>query len=124
MKWTFLKAQASSLVSTAVDFTVAILLVEVVGLWYMPATITGTISGGITNFLLGRQWVFGNGQQPVPRQAIRYMVVWTGSMLLNAGGVYLITHYTGTSYIISKVIASVIVGFSFNYLLQKKYVFQ
>lgn len=138
----FFKAQASSLVATAADFSTTFLLIHIVKVWYLSATVLGTIAGGIINFLINRTWVFDakskheeigisedlafiyhEKNKPVGVQAARYMLVWTGNLALNAAGVYLLTHYGSVTPIISKIFVSLIVGFSYNYLLQKRFVF-
>lgn len=132
----FLKAQASSLTASIVDFTATIVLKEVFHIWYLAASVLGTITGGIVNFLINRNWVFetgnnhkvivteyGDKNRHVRLQAVRYLLVWTGNLGLNAAGVYLITHYCGVSYMISKIVVSLVVGISYNYLLQKRFVF-
>lgn len=121
---TFLKSQAASFMGSAVDFLVTILGVELLGWWYVAATVTGSISGGITNFTLGRNWVFQASRNTIPGQLIKYFLVWNGSLALNATGVFALTHYAGISYIVSKLFTSVLVGFSYNYIIQKKYVFK
>ncbi|GGK57496.1 GtrA family protein [Rufibacter glacialis] len=121
---TFLKAQTASVSATAVDFLVTIFSVEYFGRWYMLGTVMGTISGGLTHFSLGRGWVFHSDDPQVLNQAARYFLIWNGSLLLNASGVFVITHYAGVSYVISKVIASVMVGVGFNYPMHKKFVFR
>jgi len=125
---TFLKAQAASIVATIVDFAVTMLLVGALGLHddvrLTAAAATGTITGGIVNFLLGREWVFLATHQTRSIQAGRYFLVWTGNLLLNAGGVYLLIHFGDIRVVYAKVIVSVLIGFSYNYFLQKKYVFR
>lgn len=121
---TFVKAQAASLAATIIDFSTTVILVEWFHCWYLTASITGTISGGIANFMLGRKWVFVATAKTIPVQAFKYLLVWVGNLLLVSAGVYLLTHYGGVSYVVSKVIVSVIVGISYNYLLQKKFVFK
>jgi len=71
----FLKAQVSSAVSTVVDFGITILLKEGCGFWYLFSTATGTLLGGVTNFTLGRCWVFRATDLPKGSQAIRYTMV-------------------------------------------------
>lgn len=121
---TFIKAQAASLAATLVDFSVTIIMKEWLNSWYLLASITGTIVGGIANFTLGRRWVFATTDSAIPLQAVKYGIVWGGNLLLVSGGVFLVTHYGGVSYILSKIIVSGIVGISYNYLLQKKFVFK
>jgi len=122
--FTFLKAQASSLISSAADFLLTILLKEVFMVWYLAASIAGTIFGGITNFLLGRNWVFSSKEKKVEGQAFRYLLVWLGSLGLNAGGTYVFTSIVGIKYWISKIMISLIVGIGYNYVLQKFFVFK
>jgi putative flippase GtrA len=122
--FTFLKAQAASLIASGVDFLVTILAVEFFGFWYVTGAVTGTISGGLTHFSLGRSWVFRASDKTIPTQFLKYFVVWNGSLLLNATGVYVVTHYGGVSYIFSKVVVSLIVGIFYNYFIQKRYVFR
>jgi len=121
---TFLKAQANSLISSVVDFLVTVMLVELFSVWYLTASVIGTVSGGITNFCIGRNWVFGASEgKPLP-QAVKYLMVWVGNLLLNAGGVFLLTQYGQVNYVLSKVLTALVVGFTYNFFLQKKFVFR
>ncbi|HEX4849941.1 MAG TPA: GtrA family protein [Puia sp.] len=121
---TFLKAQAISLTASCIDFLTTILIVEVLHDWYLWASIIGTLAGGITYFILGRNWVFGGFNKKMGPQLARYFVVWIGYLILNAGLVYVITTYLDSNYAVSKVSVSVIMAISYNYLLQKKFVFK
>jgi putative flippase GtrA len=122
--FTFLKAQAASLSASIVDFLITLLCVEVLHVWYFSAYITGTVLGGIVNFSMGRVWVFDSKENNAPVQAVRYIIVWTGSLLLTTCGAFLVTHYGSMNYILSKVFISLLVGISYNYVLQKKFVFK
>ena len=123
MSVTFIKAQASSIIATALDFLVTIILKEFFKFWYLAASIAGTLTGGVTNFALGRHWVFDGKSKKVHRQIIKYIITWSGNLLLTTFGVIIFTHYIGLSYIISKVIVAIMVGAGYNYMLQKKFVF-
>ena len=118
------KAQAASLAGTAVDFLVTIGCVEGLHIWYLAATVMGNMAGGITNFYLGRHLVFHAARQSAQAQGVRYFLVWLGSMLLNAAGVYLFTQVFGANYVYSKVAVSLLVGIGFNYFLQLYFVFK
>lgn len=121
---TFIKAQAASLAATCFDFLTTIVLVNVFGWWYLAGSITGTIAGGLLNFMIGRLWAFNATERKIEWQFIKYVLVWTGNLLLNAAGVFMITQYIGLSYVISKVLTAVVVGIGYNYVLQKKFVFR
>jgi putative flippase GtrA len=121
---TFAKAQIASLAASIVDYWCTVIGVELVGLWYVWASALGTIIGGITNFSLGRNWVFRQKERARHRQMIKYLVVWMGYLLLTTCGVFLLTHYTHLNYIFSKVSVSLVMAVSYNYPLQKKFVFR
>jgi putative flippase GtrA len=120
---TFLKTQAVSIVGSFADFLATIVLVEVFHCWYVAGNMAGNICGAITQFVLCRDWVFGPGGNKLPFQILKFVIVWIANLGLSAGGVYLITHFAGINYIISKLVTSAVLGVSVNYLLLKKFVF-
>lgn len=120
----FFKAQAASLTATAVDFSLTVLLKEWLHWWYLLASILGTVVGGIVNFSMSRRWVFSARDKKMYFQAVKYVLVWTGNLLLVSGGVFLMTRYGEISYLVSKVTVSIFVGYFYNYRLQKIFVFK
>ncbi len=122
--FTFLRAQATSVAGSAVDFLATFLLVSVFHIWYVPATITGNVLGGITQFSLARTWAFHAEREPIPNQVLKYLLVWLGNIALSAVGIYLLTEFLHLHYIVSKLIISLILGLTYNYLLQKHFVFR
>ena len=122
--YTFAKAQIASFLASVVDYLVTILSVEVLGFWYVIASSTGTIVGGITNFSLGRHWVFRGSERERRIQLLRYFIVWSGYLVLATSGVYLLTHLGGFNYIISKITVTLFLAIAYNYPLQKRFVFR
>lgn len=120
---TFLKANAASLAASLSDFLMTMLLVQVCKVNVVIAAATGTVTGGIVNFLIGRHWVFNAGDEKAVRQLWKYALVWTGNLFLNTGGVYVFACHAGLHYAISKVVVSLLVAFLYNYPLQKNFVF-
>lgn len=110
--------------ATCFDFLTTIVLVNVFGWWYLAGSVTGTIAGGVLNFMMGRLWAFNAGDRSIEWQFVKYVLVWVGNLLLNAAGVFMITQYIGLSYVISKILTAVVVGIGYNYVLQKKFVFR
>ena len=82
VKPVFIKAQASSLIASAVDFLLMIFLVELIQLTAVVSGAIGTIVGGIVNFSLGRNWVFKSGTNSISVQALRYLMVCIGNLFL------------------------------------------
>jgi putative flippase GtrA len=121
---TFAKAQLASLIASIVEYWCTIIAVEIFGIWYVWASAIGTMIGGVTNFSLGRNWVFRNKEKTRQVQLLRYTMVWTGYLVLTTFGVFLLTHYAHVNYIISKATVSLLMAISYNYPLQKKFVFR
>jgi putative flippase GtrA len=124
---TFLKAQTASIIASTADWLITVSLVQLTGatpVLVSLASAEGAVSGGIINFIITRSWVFNEGQKKRHIQAMRYLLVWTGSVLLNASGMYLVTYFTTMDVKISKILVSVLVGVSYNYFLQKRFVFK
>ena len=120
---TFLKANLASLAASLSDFLMTMLLVQCCKVNVVMAAATGTVTGGIVNFLIGRHWVFKAGDEKAVRQLWRYALVWMGNLFLNMGGVYVFTCQAGLHYTVSKVVTSLLVAFLYNYPLQKNFVF-
>ncbi len=120
---TFIKVQAASILGSLADYLTTIFLVELFGCWYLVANFIGNIMGGSLQFILCRNWAFhvrnGNRQS----QITKFALVFFGNLILSAAGVYFFTHYLRINYIISKTLTSVLLGVSYNYIMQKKYVF-
>jgi putative flippase GtrA len=120
---TFLKANIASLIASLSDFLMTVLLVQGCQANVVMAAAAGTITGGIINFLIGRHWVFRAGDEKAVRQLWKYALVWAGNLLLNMGGVYILTSEAGLHYTVSKAVTSLMVAFLYNYPLQKNFVF-
>ena len=116
--------QLSSLIATGIDFSVLILCVEALKIWYVPATALGALVGGISNFFLNYYWVFFNRVSPVTVKMQRYFLILICSLLLNTLLVFLLTNFGKIEYVCSKVISAIIIGVCFNFQLHRYYVFK
>lgn len=119
----FLKGNTASVIASLCDYGVAIFLKEFFSILPFTASIMGTIVGGIINFFICRYWVFNAKESSIFFQSKRYLLTWSGNLLLSALGVYLLLG-AGLNYVIAKLITSVMVVITYNYPLQKKYVFK
>lgn len=119
----FLKANVASLIASLCDYLITILLVQLFHADVVWAGVTGTICGGVINFIIGRTWVFKATDGAARKQAGRYLLVWLGNLILNATGLYLLSKRAGVHYILAKVVTSLLVAIGWNYPLQKRYVF-
>lgn len=83
--FTFAKAELTASVASVVDFGLALLLSDVMGVYYGLANAIGVTAGGVTNCCLNYRYVFGDNHLRKRRVAWRYFLVWVVSWILNAG---------------------------------------
>ena len=121
---TFLKSQTNSLASSVLDFTLTIGLVELLGVWYGTASVAGNIGGAIANFLIGRFWVFEAAAKHTRRQARRYAVVWAGYVTINFIFLTVAQDVFHIDYKIAKMFIAVMLSLTYNYVLQRRFVFK
>ena len=76
----WLRHHASSLAAAIVDFGVMVACVEGLGARPVPATVAGAACGAVTNFLLGRYWIYRRGEDAARGQAMRYALVSAASL--------------------------------------------
>jgi putative flippase GtrA len=119
----FIRVQVASILGSAADYAATILLTEIFRCPYLISNFLGNILGGTAQFNLCKHWAFKDTDGKMPVQAMRFILVFAGNLILSAGGVYLFTHFVGLNYIVSKTITSIGLGLTYNYWMQKKYVF-
>ena len=120
----FSRAQAASLAGSIVDFGFLFIATELLHVWYVISVAVGAFLGALTNFLINRHWTFDAAKGNLSIQAGRYCLVSTISLILNTGGVYLLTEYSHVHYAISVFVISIAVGFLFNYPMHRHYVYR
>ena len=70
---------------------VTILLVKLFGVYYVYATFTGSVCGGIVNCIINYKWTFKSKECKKRHVIVKYLLVWIGSILLNTWGIYFMT---------------------------------
>lgn len=121
--WQWVRHHLSSVAATAVDYTLMIVCVEAIGLLPVPATVVGAFAGAATNFTLNRIFTYRVRDVAVRHQTWRYVIVSGASLALNAAGEKLFCDVLGLHYFVARVITSVIVSNTWNYPLQRFFVF-
>ena len=122
--WTFCKAQISAYAASIIDFAVSIFMAEVLGIWYLYSTFIGALSGGVFNCVVNYRWVFDAIGLKKKYVALKYFMVWTGSILLNTAGTYLLTELSKSHFVYAKMVVAVLVGILWNYTMQKHFVYR
>lgn len=135
---TILKAFASAQFCTLIDFVVTVVLSSVLGVYYVVATALGAVSGGVSNCIVNYRWVFPHTDSKKYFVALKYLMVWLMSILLNTYGTYLLTEgvrdaswvtsllgsYSDQIYIASKMAISLLVSLAWNYPMQRYFVYR
>lgn len=121
---TFLKHQVGAVVATVVDFGTMIALVSGAGLLPAAGTAVGASAGAVTNFTLGRLWIFEARAGRTRDQAMRYAAVSAASLLLNTLGEHLLATILGVPYVLARVIVAVLVSVGWNFPLHRRFVFR
>jgi putative flippase GtrA len=119
----FIKLQVAAITGSLLDYLVTILGVEVFHFWYLGCTITGNIAGGALQFMLNKKWVFKKAGPNTLVQAGRFVLVFAGNILLSTLGIYILTSGLHCNYILSKTMISILMGVTYNYFLQHRFVF-
>lgn len=136
--FTFIRAQFSSQIASVLDFIVTIFLVHTMSMYYVYSSFIGSVSGGIFNCLLNYRWTFRENNCKIKYVIIKYTSVWIGSIFLNTYGTYFFTEtliknhwtrlvlekYSIDFFLFPKIIVSILVGFLWNYSLQRMFVYR
>lgn len=141
--FTFLRSSASSQVSSWTDMGVCF----VVYAWVLLplgtdpmrsfiATATGLIVGGVVNCCINYRFTFRAKDCPVKAVAIKYLLVWAGSFILNLGGTTILNHLLQPIqwlarigikpdgiFAFSRLSVSLAVSLAWNFMLQKNFVY-
>lgn len=123
-KSSFLKYNMVALIATSVDFVTLIFLTECLNVWYLLSAISGSTLGGILAFVLERRWTFQKTNDIIYKQAIRFVLVWFVSILLNTVLLYLFVDFLNIQYIISRIIVAGLVSVTFNFFTHKYFIFK
>lgn len=134
----FIRAQVSSQLASIADMLITIFLTSLFGIYYVIGTFVGAVCGGIVNCAINYKWTFKSDEVRKRYIVIKYAIIWVGSILLNTWGTYLLTefldhsnwvnnHFSAISeymYIFAKLFVSLMVGFIWNYNLQRIFVYR
>ena len=115
--------QVGAVAATAVDFGAMILCVQANLLGPVAATSVGATMGAITNFGLGRTWIFRSRSASVASQAGRYVGVSAASAGLNVLGEHLVHDGAHVQYVLARALVAFAVSLLWNFPMQRHFVF-
>ncbi len=132
-----IKSLFSAQLAGIIDFLTALLLANC-GLYYVASTFCGALTGGVVNCCINYKWVFNSTDCSKRNIAIKYLLVWTGSIFLNTYGTYMLTEsildmewasqlsglFAINLFLIPKIIVAIFVSIFWNFLLHKNFVYR
>lgn len=120
----FSRSQIAAFIATIIDYGVLTFWVEILHQHYPYGVALGSAFGATVNFSLNRHWSFEASEDIWHKQLRRYVMVAVGSLILNTGGVFLLTEFAGYHYLISQVFISISVGLLYNFPLHRFFVYK
>ena len=121
--WEWVRHHTTAVLSTIVDYSVMVALVELAGLSAGPGHGARGARGAITNFTVNRRFTYRAAEVHVRSQLWRFVLVSAASLGLNTAGEWLFHNVLGIQYLGARVIASLIVSNGWNYPMQRFFVF-
>lgn len=119
----FARANASTLLATAIEWGLVTVLVRS-GSHYLWAAGIGALVGAVLDFALKRQWAFmRRGAGSLGAESVRYVIVSGLSLGWNLLAAYGLVHLLHISAIPGVIAASVLVGAFWNYPMHRLFVF-
>jgi putative flippase GtrA len=111
------------MLASSIDFAAMVCVVEIFRSTAVVGTGVGAIGGAFASFLLGRTWVFRRADAEPAGQLLRYVLVASASLGLNALGEHVLVNWAGVGYVRARVGVAVLVSNLWNYPLHKHFVF-
>lgn len=134
--FTFIRSSLSSQVASWVDMGSSIGLVAM-GLSEWVSTPIGAVLGGIVNCCINYKFTFHAQGCSVKAVAVKYVMIWLGSVLFNTVGTKLLASvldqwhlleswgFTNVgSFAVARVVVSLVVSLAWNFLMQKNFVYR
>jgi putative flippase GtrA len=120
----FQRAGVASIAATVVDYGTFTILVELAGVYTGTSRALGALIGAITNFTANKLWTFKTHKTPFWVEAPRYLAISLTSLLLNTGGVILLTEGLHWNPLVAAALVGVLVSLCWNLPLHRHYVFR
>jgi len=117
--------QIAGFIATLVDFGIFnILLFSISYKNYLVFHIISSGIGAVINFFISSYWAFSGSKNSLKNQMNKYVIVSTGSLVLNTLLVYLLTDFGQLHPNYSKIIAAIFIASTYNFLFMRYYVFK
>jgi putative flippase GtrA len=121
--WEWIRHHTTAIISTVVDYSVMVGVVELTRLGPVAATPIAAFAGAVTNFSINRNFTYRAGNVAIGSQLWRFALVSACSLGLNTLGEFLFLKVPHLHYFLARVITSIIVSNVWNYPLLRFFVF-
>lgn len=135
--WTFVRSAISSQLASWLDLLLGFLLFTVAGMSPFWSAAFGAIAGGVFNCIINYRFTFHATGCPWKAVAVKYAMVWLGSVILNSYGtelVYLLMSKWDLIlsielshemiYALARLFVSLAVSLVWNFILQRYFVYR
>jgi phosphatidylglycerophosphate synthase/putative flippase GtrA len=119
----FRRAWVASAAATVVDYGCFTILVEVVGVYTGTSRALGALLGAVTNFILNKVYTFKTRKTSILAEVPKYAAISLTSLLLNTGGVILLTEGRRWNPLVAAALVGVVVSLCWDLPLHKAFVF-
>lgn len=133
----FLRSSVAAQAASWVDLGLGFVLFSWVGLSTGLSTGIGAVAGGIINCIINYRFTFHAKGVSKRAVAVKYILIWTGSLLLNTYGTSMLYNLMSGSeffahmgfsddgcYAASRISTSLVVSLAWNFLMQKYFVYR
>jgi putative flippase GtrA len=124
LRKSFARAVLTSLTATTIDLVVSFCLTTFLDVYYVTATSLGGLCGAGSSFFMGRLWVFKKKAGKLKNQLIKFMFTNFVSIFLNTSGVFFVKEQFDIEFLWARIFVSIMVGFFFNFLMNRYFVFK
>ncbi len=135
---TFLRSSISSQIASWIDMGVGFVFFAFLHLAPWLSTAIGAVCGGIVNCCINYRFTFHASDVPVKAVALKYALIWCGSLFLNVYGTQLVYELLNQFsflaenlgfkpngfYAAARLSVSLIVSLFWNFLMQKNFVYR
>ena len=135
--YTLLRASLASQTSGWIDFGVSFAMFTWVGLEPVFAAMIGAFVGGVANCMINYRFTFRNNESPWKAVAIKYFLVWIGSLSLNSFGTeglyWVLTKWNWLEtlgfrpsgyFTAARLFVALVVSCGWNFVLQRYFVYR
>lgn len=132
----FIRSSISAQIASWIDMGTSIGMVAA-GVSQWVATPAGAVVGGIVNCCINYKFTFRASGCSVKAVAIKYLMIWVGSVLFNTVGTSLLADALDNWHILenigvtsvgsfaaARIIVSLIVSLAWNFVMQKYFVYR